>query len=85
MVEATAGPVTSAPARTAVEAMLARVRRLPRVAAVASPYVPDGARQVSRDRKIAFATVSFDAQAQDLPARAVSAVIRTAEAARGPA
>jgi putative drug exporter of the RND superfamily len=83
VVEAKTGPVTSAPARSAVEAMLARVSRLPRVASVASPYGPHGASQVSRDGKIAFATVNFDAQAQYLPASAVSAVIQTAQAAQG--
>jgi putative drug exporter of the RND superfamily len=81
VVEARTGAVTSGPARSAVEAMLAKVERLPRVASVASPYGPHGASQVSRDGKIAFATVNFDAQAQDLPASAVNAVI---QAAQGP-
>jgi putative drug exporter of the RND superfamily len=84
VVEARTGPITSAPVRSEVEAMLAKVARLPRVASVASPYGPHGASQVSRDGKIAFATVNFDAQAQDLPGAAVSAVIRTAQAVQGP-
>jgi RND superfamily putative drug exporter len=84
VVETRTGSVTSAPVRTEVEAMLAKVRRLPRVASVISPYGPYGTSQVSRDGKIAFATVNFDAQAQDLPSDAVSTVIRTAQAARGP-
>jgi RND superfamily putative drug exporter len=84
VVEAKTGPVTSGPARSAVEAMLARVSRLPRVASVASPYGPHGASQVSRDGKIAFATVTFDAQAQYLPDDAAAAVIRTAQAVAGP-
>jgi putative drug exporter of the RND superfamily len=84
VVETRTGSVTSRPARSAVEAMLAKVGQLPRVASVASPYGPHGASQVSRDGKIAFATVNFDAQAQDLPATAASAVIRTARAAQGP-
>jgi len=84
VVEARAGSVTSAPVRSEVEAMLAKVDRLPRVASVASPYGPYGASQVSRDGKIAFATVNFDAQAQDLPSSAVNAVIHTAQAAQGP-
>jgi putative drug exporter of the RND superfamily len=83
-VEATTGSVTSGPARSEVETMLARVSRLPRVVSVASPYGPHGAGQVSRDGKIAFATVNFDAPAQDLPGGAVTAVIRTAQAAQGP-
>ena len=84
VVEAKTGSVTSGPVRSEVTAMLAKVRRLPRVVSVAGPYGPDGASQVSRDGKIAFATVNFDAQAQDLPASAVNAVIRTAQAAQGP-
>jgi putative drug exporter of the RND superfamily len=84
VVEARTGSVTSEPVRADVAAMLARVRRLPRVTAVISPYGPGGAGQVSRDGKIAFATVDFDAQAQDLPDAAVSAVIRAARSAREP-
>jgi putative drug exporter of the RND superfamily len=84
VVEAKTGPVTSAPVRSEVEAMLAKVQRLPRVASVASPYGPYGASQVSRDGKIAFATVNFDAQARDLPDSAVNAVIHTAQAVQGP-
>jgi RND superfamily putative drug exporter len=64
--------------------MLTKVSRLPRVASVTSPYGPDGASQLSRGGKIAFATVDFDAQAQDLPDRAVDAVVHTAQAAQGP-
>ena len=84
VVEAKTGSVMSGPVRPEVEAMLAKVQRLPRVASVASPYGPGGASQVSRDGKIAFATVNFDAQADDLPASAINAVIRTARAAQGP-
>jgi putative drug exporter of the RND superfamily len=84
VIDAKTGPVTSAPVRSEVEAMLAKVQRLPRVVSVASPYGPYGASQVSRDGKIAFATVTFDAQAQDLSDSAVNAVIHTAQAVQGP-
>jgi RND superfamily putative drug exporter len=84
VVEANTGSVTSAPVRSEVEAMLADVQRLPHVASVTSPYGPYSASQVSRDGKIAFATVNFDAQAQDLPSDAVNAVIHSAQAAQGP-
>ncbi len=84
VLQARSGRVTSAPVRAAAETMLNRVAHLPRVVSVASPYGPGGASQVSRNGTIAFATVTFDAQAQDLPASAVSAVIRTAQAAQGP-
>ena len=82
VVEAATGSVTSPPVRSAVEAMLAKVQRLPHVASVTSPYGEGGAGQISRDGQIAFATVNFDAQSQDLPAGAVDAVIHTAQAAQ---
>jgi putative drug exporter of the RND superfamily len=84
VLEAKTGQVTSAPVRSEVEAMLAKVKKLPRVVSVVSPYGPGGAGQISRDGKIAFATVNFNAQAQNLPDSAVNAVVRTAQAAQGP-
>ena len=84
VLEAKTGQVTSAPVRSEVETMLARVERLPRVVSVASPYGPGGAGQISRDGKIAFATVNFNAQAQNLPESSVNAVVHAAQAAQGP-
>jgi putative drug exporter of the RND superfamily len=84
VLEARTGTVTSEPVRSKVEAMLIKVAKLPRVAGGTSPYGPSGTSQISRDGKIAFATVHFDAQAQDLPDSAVNAVVRTAQAVQGP-
>jgi putative drug exporter of the RND superfamily len=84
VLEAKTGQVTSAPVRAEVEAMLAKVDKLPRVVSVASPYGPGGASQISRNGKIAFATVSFNAQAQNLPESSVNAVVHAAQAAQGP-
>jgi RND superfamily putative drug exporter len=84
VVEAKSGSITSDPVRSEVAAMLAKVATLAHVAGVTSPYGADGAGQVSRDGRIAFATVSFDAQAQDLSSNAVNAVINTAQEAQGP-
>jgi putative drug exporter of the RND superfamily len=84
VLEAKTGQVTSAPVRSAAETMLARVKRLRHVVSVVSPYGPGSASQISRDGKIAFATVNFNAQAQDLPDSAVNAVVRTARAVQGP-
>jgi putative drug exporter of the RND superfamily len=84
VLEAKTGQVTSAPVRSEVEAMLAKVESLPRVVSVASPYGPGGAGQISRNGKIAFATVNFNAQAQNLPESSVNAVVHAAQAAQGP-
>jgi RND superfamily putative drug exporter len=67
-----------------VEPMLAKVRALPHVTAVISPFGSAGAQQVSRDGTTAFATVLFDERANALPKAAVRAVISTAQAARAP-
>jgi RND superfamily putative drug exporter len=70
--------------RTTIDAMLARVARLPHVTAVISPFAR-GQHAVSRDGTIAFATVDFDERANALPTAAVHRVISTAESARSAA
>ncbi|HET6868331.1 MAG TPA: MMPL family transporter, partial [Solirubrobacteraceae bacterium] len=63
---------------------LERVRALPHVASVVSPYAANqGA--ISRDGTIAFATVNFDERADALPKAAAERVITTAESARSAA
>jgi putative drug exporter of the RND superfamily len=76
------GSVTSAAAKARIGPALARVATLPHVVSVVSPYSASGAHQVSRDRTVAFATVTFDEQARSLPVRAIDRVIATAQAAR---
>ncbi len=78
---ARAGTLGAASDRTTIDAVLARVARLPHVTAVVSPYAP-GQHAISRDGTIAFATVDFDENASALPTAAVDRVISTAEAAR---
>ena len=63
--------------------MLDQVANLPHVRSVTSPFSPEGAGQVSKDGKVAFATVVFDAQSQDLPKAAVTRVMDAAQAAAG--
>jgi len=68
----------AAPATTArVEPMLARLAELPHVVDVRSPYA------VSADGTIGYATVTLDAQSQDVPAADVRRIIDTARAAAG--
>ncbi len=65
--------------RHRVESMLDKVRGLPHVANVRSPYADAAA--VSRNGTIAYATVTLDGQAQDVPAEDVRRLIDTARAA----
>jgi RND superfamily putative drug exporter len=81
VLHARTGKVTDAAARARIDAVLARVARLPHVAAVVSPYAA-GQHAISRDGTIAFATVNFDQRANALPKAAVERVITTAESAR---
>jgi putative drug exporter of the RND superfamily len=64
-----------------VTAMLGQVGHLPHVAGVHGPYTDPGA--ISRDGTIAYATVTLDGQAQDIPGADVRAIIHTAQAAAG--
>jgi putative drug exporter of the RND superfamily len=78
------GRVTDPAVRARVEPVLARVARLPHVTGVASPYERGGAQAISKDRSIAFATVTFDQRANDLEKADIKRVISTAETARSP-
>jgi RND superfamily putative drug exporter len=62
--------------------VLNRIATMPEVAAVVSPYGPHEAGQISRDSRIAYATVSFTKQADSLASADITRVITAAEAAR---
>ncbi len=61
------GSVRAPAVRSAITSLLGRVQTLPHVAAVASPYGPRGAVQVSANQRTAFATVNYDKRANLLP------------------
>ena len=61
------GTVFSQQVRGAIVPLLARVARMPHVVGVLSPYGPRGAVQVSRDKRTAFATISYSKRANLLP------------------
>ena len=82
VLHATKGAVTDPATKAQATAMFARVARLPHVTGVVSPYSPGGARAISRDGTIAFATLTFDERANALPKSAIDRVIHTAQAAR---
>ncbi|MFF0427492.1 MMPL family transporter [Streptomyces sp. NPDC004520] len=60
--------------------MLDKVAELPGVAAVTSPY-EDARGQISEDGHTAYATVTFDAQSDDIPVAQAEALVATARAA----
>jgi putative drug exporter of the RND superfamily len=81
VVAARQGTVTDAAVRSRVVPMLAEVARLPHVTGVVSPYTAKGARAVSPDGEVAFATVSFNEKANVLPVSAIEKVISVAKGA----
>ncbi|HVW81109.1 MAG TPA: MMPL family transporter [Mycobacteriales bacterium] len=78
------GTVRSPSVREQVTDMLAALARSAHVVGVRSPYDAGGSAQISRDGTIAFATVVFDEETQNLPKDAIKQVVKTAEAARTP-
>jgi RND superfamily putative drug exporter len=75
--------VRSAAIRGDIQPMLAKVGKLPNVARVTSPYTPAGSRQISRDGTVAFATVDFTKDANNISARQATAFVNTARAPNG--
>ncbi|MFF8029045.1 MMPL family transporter [Streptomyces sp. NPDC007896] len=76
------GSIRDTAVRQKVTSMLDRVAVLPSVASVTSMYGPAGASRISKDGRTAYATVTFDAQADRIPVADVTLVIDTAQAAR---
>jgi RND superfamily putative drug exporter len=83
VIAVTQGQVTDPAVRTQVQAMLARVARLPHVSEVGSPYGPRGAAQISKSGQIAFANVTFDVQANKLSVPASKTFVTTVQAGFG--
>jgi RND superfamily putative drug exporter len=71
-----------APLQTRITSVLDRVSHLPHVVSVASPFGAADRSQVSPDRRVAFATITFDGEARSLPVSAIDAVISTVQSAR---
>ncbi|MEV0452612.1 MMPL family transporter [Streptomyces sp. NPDC050600] len=74
------GSVRAAGVEQRMTAMLDQVAELPGIASVASPYGPAQG-QISEDGRTAYATVTFDAQADDIPKSEAQALVDTARAA----
>ena len=64
------GTIDSPAVRAAMTRAFANVSKEPQVVAVISPYTANGAVEVSKDRKTAFATVNYAKPANNLPTAA---------------
>jgi RND superfamily putative drug exporter len=76
--------VTDPHVQSAVTAMLDKVKEVPHVSAITSPYSPFGSAQVSKDGTTAFATVTFDKLAQFVSTPVAKQLVSTAQSASGP-
>jgi RND superfamily putative drug exporter len=81
VLDASSGSVTDPAIKQRAVQMLAEIAALPHVSSVASPYSAHGAGQISKTGDIAFATVNFDEQGQNLPVDDIKKVISVAQAA----
>ena len=64
--------------------VLRNVATMPEVTAVGSPYGPRGSAQISREGRIAYATVDFAKQADNLATADIDRIVNAAESARAP-
>ncbi|MFD5324166.1 MMPL family transporter [Streptomyces sp. NPDC127092] len=74
------GSVRAADVEQRMSAMLKKVEALPGIASVTSPY-GSAQGQISEDGRTAYAAVTFDAQADDIPKAEAQALVDTAKAA----
>ncbi|MBC6459680.1 MMPL family transporter [Actinomadura sp. HBU206391] len=79
-----AGRLTEPAAKARVEAILARIAELPHVTRVVSPYTPEGAAQISGDQRVAFAAVTFDGTAEEIPVAVAERFVETVASGDGP-
>lgn len=79
-----AAKVTDPAVRARIETMLAKVAAVPYVTNILSPYSLEGAAQVSKNQTVAFATVTFDRQAQNISDTVAKQLVSTVQSANGP-
>lgn len=76
------GTVRDAVVQSRMSAMLGKVAAMSAIESVESPYSPQGAYQVSKDGKTAYASVTFKEDAAHIKSDDVNKLISTAQAAR---
>jgi putative drug exporter of the RND superfamily len=64
-----------------INTMVAKLAKVPHVSNIVSPYQPQGAAHISKDGTIAFVTVTFDKQSQNLPTTLATTFVNTARSA----
>jgi RND superfamily putative drug exporter len=77
----TSGGVRAADVEQTMTRTLDRIENLPGVASVTSPYDGPGAGRISADGRTAYASVTFDDQAEDIGKGEAQAVVDTAKSA----
>ncbi|MDH6622334.1 RND superfamily putative drug exporter [Streptomyces sp. LBL] len=77
-----AASVTASSVEQSMDKVLAEIAEAPGVASVTSPYIQQGAAQISEDGHTAYATVVFDKSGADLPKDQVEHVEELASEAR---
>ncbi|MFD8225703.1 MMPL family transporter [Streptomyces massasporeus] len=77
----TSGSVRAADVEQTMTRTLDRIENLPGVATVTSPYDGPGTGRVSEDGRTAYASVTFDDQAEDISQGEAQAVVDTAKSA----
>jgi putative drug exporter of the RND superfamily len=80
----TSGSVRDPQIESSMTATLAKIAKLPEVAAVSGPYGPQGGVQISKDGTTAYAQVNFSEQANLLSLPDINNVITTAQKATTP-
>jgi len=70
--------------RSQMQELFAQISGLEHVDAIESPYGPGGASRISRDGKIAFATIQFDVTAADVGKAEVDRIIELGRRTDGP-
>jgi len=77
------GSVTDAAAAAAISDVLEQIAGVPSVSTISSPLTPEGAAQVSGNGAIAYATVTYDDVAYNVPLEDIQKVGDIAAAAKG--
>jgi RND superfamily putative drug exporter len=76
--------VTDPSVEAVVTTMLDKVRGVPHVSNIVSPYDAGGSAQISADGRTGFATVTFDTQEQYISTSLAKKFVATAQTANGP-